>query len=187
MRTRRHPVDDACSVSNFDEEFTMSDTNLGTPSPKHSPPGASSASGAGSAEQTTGWVGWIVFAGVMMLVLGMFHAFQGLIALFQNDYYLVAANGLTVHLDYTAWGWTHLIFGIVVVAAGAALLLGQMWARVAAVVLAVVSAVVNAGFLAAYPVWSAIMIAVDILVIWALTVHGGEMRARNEEAQASFR
>jgi hypothetical protein len=171
----------------------MSDTNLGptTPgqsAPETSAPETSARSGAGPAgPQTTGWVGWIVFAGVMMLILGMFHAFQGLIALFQQDYYLVAANGLTVHLDYTGWGWTHLIFGIVVIAAGAALLVGQTWARVVAVVLAVLSAVVNAGFLAAYPVWSAIMIGVDILVIWALTVHGGEMRTRNEEAQASFR
>jgi hypothetical protein len=123
----------------------------------------------------------------MMLILGMFHAFQGLIALFQHEYYLVTENGLTVHVNYTGWGWTHLIFGIVVIAAGAALLVGQTWARVVAVVLAVLSAVVNAGFLAAYPVWSAIMIAVDILVIWALTVHGGEMRTRNEEAEASFR
>jgi hypothetical protein len=172
----------------FDEEFTMSDTNLGPTAPQQSPPETSMRSGAGSAEPgTTGWLGWIVFAGVMMLILGMFHAFQGLLALFQNDYYLVAANGLTVHLDYTAWGWTHLIFGIVVVAAGAALLVGQMWARVVAVALAVLSAVVNAGFLAAYPIWSAIMIAVDILVIWALTVHGSEMRTSNDAAQASFR
>jgi vacuolar-type H+-ATPase subunit I/STV1 len=164
----------------------MSDTNLGPTTPKQSPPETSAPSGADSAvPQTTGWVGWIMFAGVMMLILGLFHAFQGLIALFQQEYYLVAANGLTVHVDYSAWGWTHLIFGIVVIAAGAALLVGQMWARVVAVVLAVLSAVVNAGFLAAYPVWSAIMIAVDILVIWALTVHGSEMRTRNE-AHASF-
>ncbi|HEY0691522.1 MAG TPA: hypothetical protein VGD71_21085 [Kribbella sp.] len=164
----------------------MSDTNLGPTTPKHSPPETSASSGADSAgPQTTGWVGWIMFAGVMMLILGLFHAFQGLIALFQQEYYLVAANGLTVHVDYSAWGWTHLIFGIVVIAAGAALLVGQMWARVVAVVLAVLSAVVNAGFLAAYPVWSAIMIAVDILVIWALTVHGSEMRTRNE-VHASF-
>jgi hypothetical protein len=164
----------------------MSDTNLGPTTPKDAQPGMSARSGDGSAEpQTTGWVGWIMFAGVMMLILGLFHAFQGLIALFQQQYYLVTANGLTVHVDYTAWGWTHLIFGIVVVAAGAALLAGQMWARVVAVVLAVLSAVVNAGFLAAYPVWSAIMIAVDILVIWALTVHGSEMRTRNE-AHVSF-
>jgi hypothetical protein len=123
----------------------------------------------------------------MMLILGIFHALEGLVALFQSNYYLVAANGLTVHVNYTAWGWTHLIFGVIVIAAGAALLVGQMWARILAVALAVISAVVNAGFLAAYPVWSAIMIAVDILVIWALTVHGSEMRTRNEEAQASFR
>jgi hypothetical protein len=122
-----------------------------------------------------------------MLILGIFHALEGLVALFQSNYYLVAANGLTVHVNYTAWGWTHLIFGVIVIAAGAALLVGQMWARILAVALAVISAVVNAGFLAAYPVWSAIMIAVDILVIWALTVHGSEMRTRNEEAQASFR
>jgi hypothetical protein len=169
----------------------MSDTNLGptTPgqsAPETSAPETSARSGAGPARpQTTGWVGWIVFAGVMMLILGMFHAFQGLIALFQHDYYLVAENGLTIHVNYTGWGWTHLIFGIVVLAAGAALLVGQTWARVVAVVLAVLSAVVNAGFLAAYPVWSAIMIAVDILVIWALTVHGGEMRTTHE-AQASM-
>lgn len=178
----------------------MSDTTPRPTTPQQSPPGTSVRNGDGSTgpttgstmhttestETTTGWVGWIVFAGVMMLILGIFHAFQGLIALFQDDYYLVAANGLTVHVDYTGWGWTHLIFGIIVIAAGAALLTGQMWARIVAVALAVISAVVNAGFLAAYPVWSAIMIAVDILVIWALTVHGSEMRARNE-AKASFR
>jgi len=130
--------------------------------------------------QTTGWVGWIVFAGVMMLVLGMFHAFQGFIALFQDSYYLVPKSGLTVHVDYTGWGWTHLILGLVVFAAGAGLLAGQMWARVVGVILAVISAVVNVGFLAAYPIWSAIMVAIDILVIWALTVHGGEMKKMND-------
>jgi hypothetical protein len=166
---------------------TTSATKPGPTTPQQSPPGTSEHNGYGSTEPTTGWVGWIVFAGVMMLILGIFHALEGLVALFQSNYYLVAANGLTVHVNYTAWGWTHLIFGVIVIAAGAALLVGQMWARILAVALAVISAVVNAGFLAAYPVWSAIMIAVDILVIWALTVHGGEMRTRNEEAQASFR
>jgi len=125
----------------------------------------------------TGWVGWIAFAGTMMLLLGTFHVIQGLIALFQNEYYLVGANGLTVHLDYTAWGWTHVVLGILVVLAGLGLLAGQMWARVFAVILAFASAVVNVGFLAAYPVWSTIMIAIDVLVIWAVIVHGREMKA----------
>ena len=78
--------------------------------------------------------------------------------------------------DYTAWGWVHLIGGIVVVGAGIGLFAGEIWARALGVIVAMVSAVMNIGFLSAYPIWSTIMIAVDILVIWALTVHGGEMR-----------
>jgi hypothetical protein len=124
----------------------------------------------------TGWVGWIAFAGVMMIMLGTFHVFDGLLALFQDDYFLVTRTGLTVHLDYTTWGVVHLIGGIIVIAAGFALFTGKMWARTLGVIVALVSAVVNIGFLAAYPIWSTIMIAVDILVIWALTVHGSEMR-----------
>ena len=81
----------------------------------------------------SGWVGWIAFAGTMMLLLGSFHVIQGIIALVQDEYYLVGANGLTVQLDYTQWGWTHVILGVLVAAAGLALLVGQMWARVVAV------------------------------------------------------
>ncbi len=146
------------------------------------PDGAAMATSGGMTRQNvqptgmTGWVGWIAFAGVMMAMLGMFHIIDGLIAIFQDEYFLVGENGLTVKVDYTAWGWVHLIAGIVVLGAGIALFAGQMWARVLGVIVAVVSAVLNIGFLAAYPIWSTIMIAVDILVIWALTVHGAEMR-----------
>lgn len=132
---------------------------------------------AHKAPEPTGWVGWIVFAAVMMLMLGTFHVIQGFVALFQDTYYLVGKNGLTIHMDYTAWGWTQLIVGAVVLAAGAGLLTGRMWARIVGVAVAVLSAIVNIGFLAAYPVWSGLMIGVDILVIWALTVHGEEMKS----------
>ena len=125
----------------------------------------------------SGWVGWIAFAGTMMLLLGVFHVIQGIIALVQDEYYLVGASGLTVQLDYTQWGWTHVILGTLVAAAGLALLAGQMWARVVAVLVAFISAIVNIGFMAAYPVWSTIMIAIDVLVIWAVTVHGREMKS----------
>ncbi|RYV50801.1 DUF7144 family membrane protein [Pengzhenrongella frigida] len=125
----------------------------------------------------TGWVGWIAFAGTMMLLLGTFHVIQGFIALFQTEYYLVGENGLTVNVDYTQWGWTHIVLGALAVAAGLGLLVGQMWARVIAVIIAFVSAVVNIGFMAAYPVWSTIMIAIDVLVIWAVIVHGREMKS----------
>ena len=128
------------------------------------------------------WVGWILFAGVMMIVLGMFHAFQGFIALFEDDYFLVGRRGLSIHLNYTGWGWIHLFMGLVVIAAGIALLNGRLWGRIVGVILAVLSVMVNVAFLAAYPIWSTIMIAVDILVIWALTVHGDEMRVIRESA-----
>ena len=65
-----------------------------------------------------GWYGWVVFAATMLILLGIFHAIAGLVALFDDDYFLVGKNGLTVHLDYTSWGWTHLILGAVVAAAG---------------------------------------------------------------------
>jgi len=141
------------------------------------PPTHASGQGVQSTEMT-GWVGWVGFAGVMMLMLGVFHAIEGLVALFQDDYFMVARSGLTIHVDYTVWGWVHLLGGILVAAAGLAVFAGKVWARSLGVVIALVSAVVNLGFLAAYPIWSTIMIAVDILVIWALTVHGGEMRNR---------
>jgi len=126
--------------------------------------------------EMTGWVGWIGFAAIMIMMLGTFHAIEGLVALFQDEYFLVGKSGLTVHVDYTTWGWIHIIGGVIVVAAGVALLTGKMWARAVAVAVAVVSAIVNIGFLSAYPVWSTIMIAFDVLVIWAVTVHGSELK-----------
>jgi hypothetical protein len=127
--------------------------------------------------QPSGWVGWIVFAGAMMVMLGFFHAIAGFVALFKDEYFLVGKSGLVVNVDYTAWGWAHLILGILVVIAGASLFSGAMWGRIVAVLLALVSAVVNLGFMSAYPIWSTIMIALDILVIYAVTAHGREMQA----------
>ena len=125
---------------------------------------------------TSGWTGWVVFAGIMMLMVGAFHVIQGIVALVQDTYYLVGQQGLVVSVDYTTWGWVHTILGIVVILAGVALLAGQLWARIVAVILAFGSALVNIAFLAAYPVWSLAMIAIDVLVIWAVTVHGNELK-----------
>ncbi len=124
----------------------------------------------------SGWVGWVAFAGIMMVLLGTFHIIDGLIALFNDEYFLVTKSGLAVSADFTTWGWVHLIGGILVVAAGIGVFAGRVWARGLGVVVAMISAVINLGFLSAYPIWSSIMILVDILVIWALTVHGGELR-----------
>ncbi|MEN3359326.1 MAG: hypothetical protein V7637_3308 [Mycobacteriales bacterium] len=123
----------------------------------------------------TGWVGWVIFAGVMMFMLGCFEVIAALVALFEDQYYLVGPSGLVVSVDYTAWGWAHLIIGAVAICAGAGVMLGQTWARVIGIILAVVSAVTNMAFMAAYPAWSILLIALDVIVVYALAMHGGEV------------
>src|SRR4051812_23182728 len=133
--------------------------------------------------EMTAWVGWIAFAGAMMVMLGSFHVIEGLVALFKDEVFLVGKSGLVVNVDYTAWGWAHIIGGIIIAAAGVAVFTGKVWARTIGVLMAMVSAVVNITFLSAYPIWSTIMIALDVLVIWALTVHGAEMKTVHDEEQ----
>ncbi|HEY6737928.1 MAG TPA: hypothetical protein VI076_03695 [Actinopolymorphaceae bacterium] len=137
--------------------------------------GGRSAAATTRAPAPTGWVGWIVFAGAMLVVLGLFQAMWGLAALFNSGFYAVSSSGLAVAWDFTAWGWAHLIIGVVAIAVGAALLAGQRWARFAAIFLAALSAFANFLTLPAQPVWATIMIAVDVIVIYAIAVHGNEM------------
>lgn len=125
----------------------------------------------------SGWVGWIAFAGMIMIMLGVFHLVQGLVALFNDEYFLVTQSRLILSLDFTTWGWIHITGGLVTVVAGFCVFAGQVWARAVGTLMALVSAVVNLGFLAAYPIWSLMMIALDVVVIMALTVHGAEIKA----------
>jgi hypothetical protein len=125
----------------------------------------------------TGWAGWLVFASFMMFLVGSFQAIQGLVALFEDDYYVVRESGLVVNVDYTAWGTLHLILGVLLILCGAGVLTGNVVARGVGVLLAGLSAIANMAFIGAYPVWSIIVIVVDVLVIYALTVHGGELRS----------
>ncbi len=120
------------------------------------------------------WYGMIVFASVMMVLLGFFQVVIGLTALFQSNYYVVGVNGLLVHANYTAWGWLHLALGVVAIAAAVGLLSGRTWARAVGIAMAVVSAVANLAFMAAYPLWSILVIALDVIVIYAIAVHGRE-------------
>jgi hypothetical protein len=122
----------------------------------------------------TPWVGWVFFAGVIMILIGVFQAVQGLVAIFNDNYYLVSDNGLIVSADYTVWGWVHLGLGVLIALAGLAVLAGQLWGRIIGVTLAVIGAIVNLGFLGAYPIWSLMLIALDVIVIYALIVHGDE-------------
>jgi hypothetical protein len=129
-----------------------------------------------TAPEPTGWVGWIVFASMMMILVGCFQAIAGFVALFDSGYYVVVEDDLLVNVDYTAWGWVHLVLGVLAVGTAFGLLAGQMWARVLGIAIAVVSALVNLAFIAAFPVWALTMITLDVLVIYAIAVHGAELR-----------
>ena len=118
---------------------------------------------------TVAWGGWITFAGAMMILLGAFQLIEGLVGLLRPAYYLVRPEGLVVSMSYTGWGWIHLVLGVLVLTAGFGVMAGKTWARMAGVALATFSALVNLGFIAAYPGWAIIVIAVDITVIFALT------------------
>lgn len=124
--------------------------------------------------EVTGWVGWVAFAGVLTTVLGVFQALAGIVALFKNEVYVVGPENLWI-LDYTTWGWVHLVWGLFLVLAGGAILSGKTWGRVVGVLLAGVSAIVNFAFIPVYPFWSIIIIAMCVFVIFALTVHGNEI------------
>ncbi len=124
------------------------------------------------APAVSGWaIGGITFAGVVMILVGSFQALTGLAAIFNDEFFVVTRN-YTFDLDVTAWGWIHLLIGILLFVAGFALFAGKTWAAVTAVLLAMISAVSNFFFIPYYPWWSLLVIALDIWVIWALTRPG---------------
>jgi hypothetical protein len=131
---------------------------------------------AARGQETSGWaVGFILFAAIMMIISGVFEALQGIIAIFENEFYVTTRN-YVFQLDATSWGWIHLILGLVVAFAGWGLLSGRTWARALAIVLVVLSAIANFLFIPYYPFWSLLIITLDIFVIWAIAAHGGAMR-----------
>jgi hypothetical protein len=120
----------------------------------------------------SGWaVGGVVFAATMLLIIGVFHAIAGLVAIIDDDFYVVGRE-YTFKLDTTAFGWIHLLMGLLLVGAGWALFARRAWAGVAAIVLAGLSAIANFFFIPYYPFWSIVVIALDVWVIWSLTRPG---------------
>jgi hypothetical protein len=132
-------------------------------------------------------VGFTVFAAVMMIMVGVWQALAGLIAIFENEFYVATRNYL-FELDATTWGWIHLLLGVIVAFAGWGLLSGQTWARVVGITLAALSATANFLFIPYYPFWSLLIIAVDVFVIWALAAHGRQFKEmKNAEAEYRMR
>jgi hypothetical protein len=123
-------------------------------------------------EPVSGWaIGGLTFAATMLVLIGIFQVIAGLVAIFNDDFYVLTAN-YTFDLDTSGWGWIHLIIGIAVILVGYFLYAGATWAGVTAIVLAMLSAVSNFFFIPYYPFWSILVIALAVWVIWALTRPG---------------
>ncbi|OPC80840.1 hypothetical protein B4N89_07645 [Embleya scabrispora] len=142
--------------------------------------------------RASAWTGWVAFAACTLLVLGVLNLFQGFTALFSDGYFVTRSGELLVW-NYNTWGVILLIFGGLQLLIGGGLLTGATWARVAGSVLVMLNIIGEIGFLAAHPVWSTIVVALDLVVLFALTVRWdaaqgyrgesvAEWQARDEEA-----
>jgi hypothetical protein len=123
------------------------------------------------------WTGWVVFASLMLSVVGGINIVQGLVALVQDDYFLVPNGDELLVLDFQAWGWVLIVWGLAQLGTGIGLNFGLGWARVCAIGLACLSILIQTLFLSAYPIWSAIIITLDVIVVYALTARWSEARA----------
>ena len=122
--------------------------------------------------------GWVRFATLMLVTIGVFQIVTGLAAAFRKETFLVPQNRLVLDVGYPTWGWFYIVLGLLAFAAAAGLQQRRTWARVAGIVLAVVSAIGNIGFLPVRPFTAAAVILLNILVIYGITVHGGREGTR---------
>jgi hypothetical protein len=121
-------------------------------------------------------VGWAGFAGIMLIMIGIFDVIQGLVALFNDEFYVVTQKW-AFEFDITAWGWIKLILGVILIASGVGIFSGNVAGRTVGVIAAGVAAIVNFAWLPYYPIWSIIIIAISIAIIWAHTAHGRDITA----------
>jgi hypothetical protein len=118
------------------------------------------------------WTGWIVFAGFVIIIVGAMDILQGFIAILEDEYVVATPEGLAI-MDVTAWGWTSLIWGGLLILAGLGLLAGSSWARWLAIIGVGVNAIQQVAFLSnypqAYPLWNILIVALNFVVLYALT------------------
>ena len=122
--------------------------------------------------------GWIGFAGILMVIIGGLDFIEGLIALFKDDYFVVTQSGFLA-INLTGWGWVMVIWGALLFFAGLGLLGGQGWARWFAIVVVGLNFFAQLGFLgnSQYPLWSLTVVALNVVVLYALTACWEESRA----------
>jgi hypothetical protein len=123
------------------------------------------------------WAGWVTFAGILMVVIGILDFFEGLVAVIRDTYYAFTPSQIIV-FDMTTWGWLMLIWGIVLLFAGWALLSGATWARWFTIVVATVNFFAQLGFVgnSRYPLWALVVLTLNVLVLYALIVRWDDVR-----------
>src|SRR4051794_10933703 len=121
-------------------------------------------------ENLSMWVGWVAFAGIVMGTAGLLNILQGTVALFNDGYY----TGKVVAIDYAVWGVILLVTGLILCVTGYGVLTGQTWARIVGVVIASIDAVINFAFIGAFPIWSILAVSLNLIAIYAMSVHGRE-------------
>lgn len=116
--------------------------------------------------------GWLSFAGLLILLLGVFNVVEGIFAIANDRYaaYATSSAGQLYLFNLHGWGWLHLILGLVLIAVGAGIMGGHEWARGAGIGLAGATALIQMLYLPVYPFWSLINIGLCVLVIYALVV-----------------
>jgi len=110
-------------------------------------------------------------AGFLLILNGVWGFLVGLAAIIRGGFF-VLHNGYAYHWSISGWGWLQLILGCVLFATGVCVLLGMLWARIVGAVLAGFSAIASFMFIPYYPIWSIVVIAVDIFIVWALLSGG---------------
>lgn len=121
-----------------------------------------------------GWRDWAMFAAVMMLLSGTFAILNGVSAILK-DQIVIGQQSQAMVLDVSQWGWTHTILGVLVILAALAVTRGRLWGRIIGIVMASFSAFASFAYLPVSPVWSVIVITLNVAVILALSVHGREI------------
>ena len=123
--------------------------------------------------------GWVVFAAVLMVMAGIFGMINGLIALIDDQIFIVTEEHIWA-LDTTTWGWIHLILGALVFFAGLAVTSGVLWARLVGILAVMVHAITQVAFIEAFPFWTLAIMTLDFIVIYALIVHSEEKAGGGE-------
>jgi hypothetical protein len=129
------------------------------------------ASTTASRAEPRGWAeGLASFAAFMMIIIGAFGFFEGLAALIHGDFFAIGVH-YAYHIDVTAYGWFHLIWGLIVAGTGFAILAGRSWARWVGVTVLVLNCIAQFFYIPYYPIWAVLIISLCIACIWALTVY----------------